>query len=157
MNKIKIFLAGMVAMAAVCACSSDDDNVVVVPTETTSSDTVHVAVVLPQYILEDWQNSIEYALKNIAKAQQLEQHKVVLKLHFYDEETENLDKLAFRLVMPEKGGVSGGEIEVVGEETGYWISSKTKVRHNKRCRNYRRVKGHPCGPNDGRPCKTCGG
>ena len=103
MNKIKIFLAGMVAMAAVCACSSDDDNVVVVPTETTSSDTVHVAVVLPQYILEDWQNSIEYALKNIAKAQQLEQHKVVLKLHFYDEETENLDKLAFRLVMPEKG------------------------------------------------------
>ena len=60
-------------------------------------------------------------------------------------------------VMPEKGGVSGGEIEVVGEETGYWISSKTKVRHNKRCRNYRRVKGHPCGPNDGRPCKTCGG
>ena len=60
-------------------------------------------------------------------------------------------------VMPEKGGVSGGEIEVVGEETGYWISSKTKVRHNKRCRNYRRVKGYPCGPNDGRPCKTCGG
>ena len=60
-------------------------------------------------------------------------------------------------VMPEKGGVSGGEIEVVGEETGYWISSKTKVRHNRRCRNYRRVKGHPCGPNDGRPCKTCGG
>ena len=60
-------------------------------------------------------------------------------------------------VMPEKGGASDGEIEVVGEETGYWISSKTKVRHNRRCRNYRRVKGHPCGPNDGRPCKTCGG
>lgn len=60
-------------------------------------------------------------------------------------------------VMPEKGSVSGGEIEFVGEETGYWLSSKTKVRHNKRCRNYRRVKGMPCGPNDGRPCKACGG
>ena len=60
-------------------------------------------------------------------------------------------------VMPEKGSVSGGEIEFVGEETGYWLSSKTKVRHNKRCRNYRRVKGQPCGPKDGRPCKACGG
>ena len=60
-------------------------------------------------------------------------------------------------VMPEKGSASGGEIEFVGEETGYWLSSKTKVRHNKRCRNYRKVKGHPCGPKDGRPCKACGG
>ena len=60
-------------------------------------------------------------------------------------------------VMPEKGSVSGGEIEFAGEETGYWLSSKTKVRHNKRCRNYRKVKGHPCGPKDGRPCKACGG
>lgn len=60
-------------------------------------------------------------------------------------------------VMPEKGKASGGEIEATGEDTGYWLSSKTKVRHNRRCRNYRKVKGHPCGPNDGRPCKTCGG
>ena len=60
-------------------------------------------------------------------------------------------------VMPEKGSASGGEIEFVGEETGYWLSSKTKVRHNKRCRNYRKVKGYPCGPKDGRPCKACGG
>ena len=60
-------------------------------------------------------------------------------------------------VMPEKGGVPGEEIELMGEETGYWLSAKTKVRHNKRCRNYRKVKGHPCGPKDGRPCKACGG
>ena len=101
MNKIKIFLAGMVAFTAFWACTSDDDTVVE-PTKPVALDTVHVAVVLPQYILEDWQYSIEYALKNIAKAQQLEQHKVYLKLHFYDEDTENLDKLAFRLVMPEE-------------------------------------------------------
>ena len=60
-------------------------------------------------------------------------------------------------VMPEKGSASGGEIEFVGEETGYWLSTNSKVRHNKRCRNYRKVKGRPCGPKDGRPCKACGG
>ena len=60
-------------------------------------------------------------------------------------------------VMPEKGVAVDGGMEPVERETGYWLSSKTKVRHNKRCRNYRRVKGRPCGPNDGRPCKACGG
>ena len=60
-------------------------------------------------------------------------------------------------VMPEKGSSAVPEIEVVGEDTGYWLSANSKVRHNKRCRNYRRVKGHPCGPKDGRPCKACGG
>ena len=60
-------------------------------------------------------------------------------------------------VMPEKGVARDEGLEPADKETGYWLSSKTKVRHNKRCRNYRRVKGRPCGPNDGRPCKACGG
>ncbi len=60
-------------------------------------------------------------------------------------------------VMPEKGVVRDEGLEPVDKETGYWLSSKTKVRHSKRCRNYRRVKGYPCGPHDGRPCKACGG
>ena len=60
-------------------------------------------------------------------------------------------------LMPEKGVASEPEIEPAGEDTGYWISAKSKVRHNRRCRNYRKVKGRPCGPTDGRPCKTCGG
>ena len=60
-------------------------------------------------------------------------------------------------VMPEKGVARDEGLEPVDKETGYWMSSKTKVRHNKRCRNYRRVKGYPCSPNDGRPCKACGG
>ena len=59
--------------------------------------------------------------------------------------------------MPEKGVARDEGLEPADKETGYWLSSKTKVRHNTRCRNYRRVKGYPCGPNDGRPCKTCGG
>ena len=60
-------------------------------------------------------------------------------------------------LMPEKGVARDEGLEPADKETGYWLSSKTKVRHNKRCRNYRRVKGRPCGPNDGRPCKACGG
>ena len=60
-------------------------------------------------------------------------------------------------VLPEKGGAPETAIEVTGEDTGYWLSSKSKIRHNSRCRNYRKVKGRPCGPDDGRPCKACGG
>ena len=60
-------------------------------------------------------------------------------------------------ILPEKGSNAVTEIEPAGKDTGYWMSSTTKVRHNKRCRNYRKVKGYPCGPKDGRPCKTCGG
>ena len=60
-------------------------------------------------------------------------------------------------VMPEKGVARDEGLEPADKETGYWLSSKTKVRHNRRCRNYRKVKGYPCGPKDGRPCMTCGG
>lgn len=38
----------------------------------------------------------------------------------------------------------------------YWLSGTGK-RHNKNCRYYGTGKGHPCGPNDGVPCKICGG
>ena len=101
MNKIKALLAGMVAVAALYACSDDDS--IVAPKQKVVVDTVHVAVVLPKYIQEDLQNSIDLAMKNIAKAQQMEERQVALKLHYYDEDTEDLDKLAFRLVLPEEG------------------------------------------------------
>ena len=47
--------------------------------------------------------------------------------------------------------------ETTAPDTGFWISSKSHIRHNAKCRNYRKVKGHPCGPKDGTPCKACGG
>ena len=56
--------------------------------------------------------------------------------------------------------VKGGTVEVPvpqDPDTGYWISSKSHIRHNAKCRNYRKVRGHACGPNDGKPCKNCGG
>ena len=39
----------------------------------------------------------------------------------------------------------------------YWLTSSTNVRHNNNCRYYQKSKGRPCGPNDGKPCKICGG
>lgn len=39
---------------------------------------------------------------------------------------------------------------------GYWLSSTGK-RHNKSCRYYGTGRGRPCAPNEGVPCKLCGG
>ena len=56
--------------------------------------------------------------------------------------------------------VKGSAVEVPvpqDPDTGYWISSKSHIRHNPKCRSYRKVRGRACGPNDGKPCKNCGG
>lgn len=46
----------------------------------------------------------------------------------------------------------------IPNETGYWINTKSKVRHNKSCRHYGKGKnGVPCKSNEGKPCKICGG
>lgn len=51
------------------------------------------------------------------------------------------------------GAAAAGEASAMG----YWLSSKSRIRHNPRCRNFGRVKGRPCKADEGRPCKTCGG
>lgn len=60
-------------------------------------------------------------------------------------------------LLPQKVVEPNAKSEAQGEDTGYWLSSKSKIRHNVRCRNYRQVKGRPCGPQDGKACKACGG
>jgi len=40
---------------------------------------------------------------------------------------------------------------------GYWMTNSSGKRHNSGCRYYQNSNGHPCGPNDGIPCKICGG
>ncbi len=39
----------------------------------------------------------------------------------------------------------------------YWLSTPSNVRHNPRCRYFKRTKGAPCDKKDGTPCKICGG
>lgn len=50
------------------------------------------------------------------------------------------------------------ENKPIENETSHWMNQKSKIRHNKKCRYYGKGKnGKPCGPNDGKPCKVCGG
>lgn len=45
----------------------------------------------------------------------------------------------------------------VQPETDHWLSVRSQTRHNARCRNFKKSKGRFCGPQDGKPCKVCGG
>ncbi len=42
-------------------------------------------------------------------------------------------------------------------DTGYWLSTSSNKRHNRRCENYRKTRGYPCGKDDGVACRKCGG
>ena len=39
----------------------------------------------------------------------------------------------------------------------YWITLSSGKRHNQTCNFYRTTVGRECGPNEGKPCKYCGG
>ncbi len=41
--------------------------------------------------------------------------------------------------------------------SSHWLIIHTGVRHNSSCTYYRKGRGRPCGPNEGRPCNACGG
>ena len=41
---------------------------------------------------------------------------------------------------------------------GFWLNTSSGTRHNPWCRYFGKTKhGHPCGPNEGKRCNTCGG
>ncbi len=99
MNKIKTLFGCFVVLAIMLACSDDDNNT---PQEPQAEVTViNVDVVLPKSIQDTWQQTIDWALDNIAKAQRLEAKQVKLNLRYHDEDTENLDNLAYTLMHPE--------------------------------------------------------
>jgi len=100
MNKIKILFAVILA-AALYGCKSDDDTVAEVgPKEVT---TLNVDVVLPADVRSQWQPAIDWALDNISKSQKLQSHQVKLNLRYHDENTEDIDALAYQLTHPEAG------------------------------------------------------
>jgi hypothetical protein len=47
-----------------------------------------------------------------------------------------------------------GSAEASGE---HWLTTSSHKRHNSSCKYYKSSKGRPCGPNEGTPCKMCGG
>ena len=42
-------------------------------------------------------------------------------------------------------------------DTGYWLSTNSNKRHNRKCENYRKTRGYPCSSSEGTPCGKCGG
>ena len=43
------------------------------------------------------------------------------------------------------------------QSAGYWITLSSRKRHNSSCRYYQNSNGRPCSPEEGIPCKICGG
>jgi micrococcal nuclease len=39
----------------------------------------------------------------------------------------------------------------------YWLTTSSQKRHRKGCRYYKETEGRQCGPDEGDPCKACGG
>ena len=100
--KIKILFAVILA-AALNGCKSDDDSPAPVVTTPAEVTTINVDVVLPANIRTQWQPTIDWALANINSAQQRQKHQVRLNLRYHDENTEDIDKLAYQLTHPEAG------------------------------------------------------
>jgi len=89
--------------AALYGCTSDDKAESVDPPTPSEVITLNVDVVLPANIRAEWQPSIDWALANIHAAQQLQSREVQLNLRYHDEDTENIDALAYQLTHPEAG------------------------------------------------------
>lgn len=52
---------------------------------------------------------------------------------------------------------SGAVEESKSESDSHWLTTSSHKRHNSKCRYFKTGKGRPCGPDEGTPCKVCGG
>ena len=103
MNKIKILFAVMLAAVLFVGCKSDDNDSGTVTPSYEEVITLNVDVVLPASVRSQWQPSIDWALDNINKSQQKQSRLVKLNLRYHNEDTEDLDKLAYKLANPDEG------------------------------------------------------
>ena len=92
----------LISLLLLAACSDKEDAPVV---DGSPADIVslNVDVVLPADITSQWQNAIDLALANIAKAQQKREKTIRLNLRYHDEHSEDLNQLAFDLTHPREG------------------------------------------------------
>ena len=92
----------LISLLLLAACSDKEDALVV---DGSPADIVslNVDVVLPADITSQWQNAIDLALANIAKAQQKREKAIRLNLRYHDEHSEDLNQLAFDLTHPREG------------------------------------------------------
>jgi len=75
-------------------------------------------------------------------------------------ENQALRKLAFEKQAPAQTAVQPTPASQTVQKPPaekYWITTSSGKRHNSSCRYYMNSKGRLCGPNEGIPCKLCGG
>ena len=102
MKILRHLLYILLAFVSFTACSSNEDNGNNSSTQT-ETITLNVDIVLPQEIYSQWQNTISWAQDNLAKAQQNQNKVVKLNIRYHNEDTEDLDHLAYTLTHPEDG------------------------------------------------------
>ncbi|MBI2514485.1 MAG: hypothetical protein HYV96_21125 [Opitutae bacterium] len=56
----------------------------------------------------------------------------------------------------DRNGSANATKQTTVEKT-YWLTTKSGVRHNSKCRYYQNSHGSPCTKDEGRACKICGG
>ena len=62
---------------------------------------------------------------------------------------------------PTTNSISGVQTNQTYSETEgqltHWFTTSSGKRHNIRCRYFKTTEGRPCGPDEGKACKLCGG
>ncbi|HYT60271.1 MAG TPA: hypothetical protein VEL06_08875 [Haliangiales bacterium] len=62
---------------------------------------------------------------------------------------------------PATNAISAGPTNQAGIETenplNHWFTTSSGKRHNSHCRYFKTTEGRLCGPDEGKPCKLCGG
>lgn len=98
---MKRFFPLYIIIGVVCfllaACQDADDST---PSGQATTVTLNVDVIMPSSLQSQFQNSIDWALANIQKAQQQCRRKVKLNLRYHDEDREDLGNLVFNLTHP---------------------------------------------------------
>lgn len=79
------------------SCQDDADSL---SAGNSATVTINVDVIMPSSMRSQYQNSIDWAMENLEKAQRQQRKKVRLNLRYHDEDKENLATLAFDLTHP---------------------------------------------------------
>ena len=88
---------------ALWSCSDEADTAASNKVQTV---TLNVDVIAPANIYSQWSNAVHMALDNLQRAQVSQRKQVKINLRFHDEDTENLEQLAYALTHPKEGADS---------------------------------------------------
>ncbi len=100
MKAIKWICCAWLALLTLVACSDSTDTGSSVNADVT---TLNVDVILPQSIYSNWTPDVEWMQSNLSKAQQGLSKQVKLNVRYHDEDTEDIEHLAFELTHPADG------------------------------------------------------